>query len=56
MNEEQTRKIAIRRINDNGGRVNEKDKTIAKPQHPGIKVLGAIDCLINYFKYSIAVD
>jgi hypothetical protein len=42
---------AIERIRRNGGKVDEKKRTISH-RMPGIKVLGAIDCLQEYFGYT----
>lgn len=49
-------KRSVRRINFAGGRVDTKRKRISPPKYPGIKTLGAVDCLVNYHKYSIVTE
>lgn len=62
MNEQQRQEMveeAKARIKRNGGRIGHKlnkinghkIKTVSTPRAPGIKVLGAVDCLVNYDGY-----
>lgn len=44
---------AIDRIKANGGQVRPITKTIVRPNKPGLKVLSAMDCLVNYGGYRV---
>ena len=46
-------KEAIDCIQNNGGQVRPMIKKIVMPQRPGLKVLSAMDCLINYGGYRV---
>lgn len=39
------------RVLNNGGVINNKNRTIKPPARPGLKVLAALDCLVNYGGY-----
>jgi hypothetical protein len=44
---------AISRIQNNGGKVKQVSRIIEPPSKPGLKVLSAMDCLVNYASYRI---
>lgn len=46
-------KEAAARIQRNGGKVNKMLRNIDPPAKPGIKVWGALDCLVKYGGYFI---
>ena len=41
------------RISENGGVIRNPTRTIVAPSKPGLKVLAAIDCLVNYAGYKV---
>jgi hypothetical protein len=40
-------------ISENGGVIRNPTKQIVRPIKPGLKVLAALDCLVNYGGYTI---
>ncbi len=40
-------------ISENGGTIRNPTKQIVAPTKPGLKVLSAMDCLVNYAGYQI---
>ncbi len=40
-------------ISENGGVIRNPTRQIVSPTRPGLKVLAAIDCLVNYSGYTV---
>jgi len=43
-------------ISENGGVIRNPTRQIVSPTRPGLKVLAAIDCLVNYGGYTVAEE
>lgn len=43
-------------ISENGGTIRNPTREIVSPAKPGLKVLSAMDCLVNYAGYRVVEE